>query len=104
MATATGDQIIYHIRGLKGSSWSDVQQTADMQSALDVARSLTGKKSFQRVRVDKNFYDANNGRVVSVPIFEEGGKAGFGLTVWLAMAAVAGVVTFAVTYALVELV
>ena len=102
MTAATNDQIVYHVRGLKGSSWSDVQQSADMQSALDAARSLTGKKAFQRVRVDKHFFDNTRGRVVTVPIFEENGRGGAGLTLWLALAVVAGAVTFALTYVAVQ--
>lgn len=96
----SGDnQIIYKILTSSGSGWQEQSRTADMNAAKRKAESLHSSKKFKSVKVDKNFLDGSNGRMVSATIFAKDLKPAKGMSIYflLVLAACGGVLSFVVT-------
>lgn len=96
---SSDNQIIYKILTFSRAGWQEQGRTADMNVAKRKAESLHSSKKFQSVKVDKDFFDGENGRMVSATIFSRDLKPATGLSIYflLVLAACGGVVSFLVT-------
>lgn len=99
MAGAT-EQIVYSVITQDGGGWRTHGQSGEMQAAIDAADKLLGTRRFQRVRVNKQFSDPENGRTVTATILDKGqsGRREIPVAVWVAIAVLAGIASFAATY------
>lgn len=95
------NQIVYKVLTSSGSGggWQEQGRTADMNAARRKAESLHSSKKFRSVKVDKEFMDGANDRMVSATIFSMDLNASTGVSIYLllALAACGGLVSFVVT-------
>lgn len=98
------DRIVYSVSTRAGGDWQVQGEVADMHSALTAAEKLFASRQFAEVKVDKRFFDGAHGREVTATILQRAleGKSArpFAVLFWLGLAALGGVISFAVTYVL----
>ena len=92
-------QTTYKVLTLSGSNWQEQARTPDMSVARKTAESLFSSKKYKTVKVDKDFFDDRNGRVVSATIIQKDVKAPSSVSIYLllAIAAFCGLITFILT-------
>ncbi|NBB83449.1 MAG: hypothetical protein GVY28_08585 [Alphaproteobacteria bacterium] len=102
--TAT-DRITYDVLTWADGRWHSQGEIADMQTALSAAEKLFASNRFPKVKVDKRFFDTAHGREVTATILERAveqqkAKGGVPMAVWIALAALGGIASFAISYVL----
>ena len=92
-------QTTYKILTLSGSSWEEQARTTDMGVARKKADSLFSTKKYKTVKVDKDFVDDKNGRLVSATIIQRDNNAPSSVSIYLllAIAASCGLISFGLT-------
>ncbi|HYD30377.1 MAG TPA: hypothetical protein VEB64_05905 [Azospirillaceae bacterium] len=68
---AVAGKITYIVHTRTGRSWSEKGRTGNMDSALNAADKLFSSKKFKGVKVDKEFADPSQGRLVVTTIFDK---------------------------------
>ena len=99
MTRTNESQITYKILTLSGSNWEEQARTTDMGAARRTAGSLISSKKFKTVKVDKDFVDYKNGRLVSATIIRKDINAASPVSIYLllAIAGVCGLFSFVMT-------
>lgn len=99
-AAQTAEDITYTVFALDQTGWQAKGTTLDMFAAMDAARQLFATKKFEQVKVDKAFMDRTNRRIITTTILSEGSRARrpVPVLIWLLVALIGGVASFAVTY------
>ncbi len=100
---AGGQEITYTVFGQDSKGWQPQGTTHEMQVAVGSAQALVDKKKFIKARVDQTYFDKRNNREVTSTIMERGQKTrSVPMVLWFALALVAGAISFAVTYTVVN--
>lgn len=68
---AAAGKISYIVHVQTGNTWSEKGRTSNMSSALNAADKLFASNKFKAVKVDKEFVDNANDRVVVTTIFDK---------------------------------
>lgn len=98
----TAEDISYTVLALEQTGWQSRGRTQDMFAAMAAAEQLFATKKFEQVKVDKEFLDRTNRRLVTTTILSKGNPARrpLPILVWLLVALIGGVASFAITYAI----
>ena len=100
---AGGQQITYTVLARDSKGWQPQGTTNEMQVAVGSAQALVQNKKFLQARVDQTYYDKRNKREVTSTILQRGKKTrNVPIAVWFAVAVLAGAISFAVTYTVVN--
>lgn len=103
--SVTGSNLRYSVLVRKKGTWTVQGTTTDRTAALDHARKLAEGAGQPEVRVDQTLQDTENGRVVTTTLMHDGqaaaaSRGGVPLVVWILLAVVGGIASFAATYML----
>lgn len=84
----------------KNPDWTPHETLKDMDKALNMAAQLHQDRTYQKVKVEKTFMDPDKGRTVNVPLreFERKQKKPIGAAVFVVLAIIGGIASFAITY------
>ena len=99
MTTIRESQTTYKVLTLSGANWEEQARTSDMGVARKTADSLFSSKKYRTVKVDKDFIDDKNGRLVSATIIQRdiGAASSVSIYMLLAIAGLCGVFSFVLT-------
>ncbi len=100
---AGGQEITYTVLARDSKGWQSQGTTHEMQVAVGSAQALVDKKKFVEARVDQTYFDKRNNREVTSTIMERSQKTrNVPMALWFALALVAGAISFAITYTVVN--
>ena len=100
---AGSQEITYTVLARDSKGWQPQGTTHEMQVAVGSVESIIAGKKFPRARVDQTYFDKRNNREVTSTILEKGkAERSVPIAVWLLLAVMAGAVSFAVTYTVVN--
>jgi hypothetical protein len=98
---ATQEQIVYTVLTRGAAGWQPMGQVLDMHTALRAAEQFAASRKYVEVKVDKEFFDAENNRMVHTTILNRACGQRFTLSqtqLFLLLALVGGIASFAITY------
>ena len=100
---ADREQITFTVLARNKSGWQPQGSTDEMHVAVSSAESLAAAKKFPEVRVDQTYFDPKNKRQVTSTILSRGKAArNTPMILWLFLAMIAGVISFVVTYTVIN--
>ena len=94
------EDITYTVLALDQGDWQSKASSPDMFAAMKAAEQLFASRRFEQVKVDKQFYDSTNQRLVTTTILAKSTakRRTLPILVWVAVALIGGVISFALTY------